>query len=97
MGETLKTIWLQSSFFEVIIVLLKIHISKCCATYISLSSFSHTITFNLTTVLFYIVFHCVKSAQIQIFFWSIFFPIRTECEEIWTMLPYSVPIRENTD
>ena len=30
-------------------------------------------------------------------FWSVFSSIRTECGEIWSISPYSVQMRENTD
>ena len=41
--------------------------------------------------------HCLKSAQIRSFFWSVFFRIRTEYVEIRSISPYSVQIRKNTD
>ena len=40
--------------------------------------------------------HCVKSAQVQSFFWSVFSLIRTEYGEILCISPYSVRMRENT-
>ena len=40
--------------------------------------------------------HCVKSLQIQSFFWSVFSRIRTEYGEIRSISPYSVLMRENT-
>ena len=41
--------------------------------------------------------HCVKSGQIQSFFWSVFSRIRTEYGEILSISLYSVRMRENTD
>ena len=41
--------------------------------------------------------HCVKSAQIQSFFWSVFSRIRTEYREIRSISSYSFRMRENTD
>ena len=41
--------------------------------------------------------HCVKSIQIQSFFWSVFSRIRTEYGEIRSMSPYSDQMRENAD
>ena len=41
--------------------------------------------------------HCVKSVQKRSYFWSVFFRIRSEYEEILRISPYSVWIRENTD
>ena len=41
--------------------------------------------------------HCVKSVRIRTFFWSVFSRIQTEYEEIRSISPYSVRIRENTD
>ena len=41
--------------------------------------------------------HCVKSVQIQSYFWSVFSRIRTEYGEILRISPYSVRMRENTD
>ena len=41
--------------------------------------------------------HCVKSIQIQSFFWSVFSRIRPECGEIFCISPYSVRMRKNTD
>ena len=40
---------------------------------------------------------CVRSVKIQSFFWLIFSRIRIEYEEIRSISPYSVRIRENTD
>ena len=42
-------------------------------------------------------YHCVKSIQIRIFFWSVFSCIRAECGELRSKSPYSVRIQENTD
>ena len=42
-------------------------------------------------------YHCVKSVQIQSFFWSLFFCIRTEYGDLRSKYPYSVRIQENTD
>ena len=42
-------------------------------------------------------YHCVKSAQIRSFFWSIFSCIRTEYGDLFRKSPYSVWIQENTD
>ena len=39
--------------------------------------------------------NCIKSVQMQRFFWSVFFPIRTECGDVLRKFLYSVP--ENTD
>ena len=44
-----------------------------------------------------IFLHCVKSAQIRSFFWSVFSRIRTEYGEILRISPYSVRMWENTD
>ena len=41
--------------------------------------------------------HCVKSVQIQSYFWSAFSRIRTEYGGIRSISPYSVWMRENTD
>ena len=41
--------------------------------------------------------HCVKSAQIQSFFWFVFSRIRIEYGEIRSISPYSVWMCENTD
>ena len=41
--------------------------------------------------------HCVKSVQIQSYFWSVFSCIRTEYGDLRSKSPYSVRIRENTD
>ena len=41
--------------------------------------------------------HCVKSVRIQSLFWFAFSRIRTEYEEIRSISPYSVRMRENTD
>ena len=41
--------------------------------------------------------HCVKSIQIQSFFWSVFSCIRTEYGEILRISPYSVRMPKNTD
>ena len=41
--------------------------------------------------------HCVKSAKIRSFFWSLFSCIRTECGDLRTKSPYSIQIQENTD
>ena len=38
--------------------------------------------------------HCVKSAQIRSFFWSVFSRIRTEYREILCISPYSVRMRK---
>ena len=43
------------------------------------------------------IFHYMKSVQIRIFFWSVFFHIRTEYGEMRSISPYSVRMRENTD
>ena len=42
-------------------------------------------------------FHCVKCVQIRSFFWSLFSRIRIEYEEIRSISPYSVRMRENRD
>ena len=42
-------------------------------------------------------FHCVKSAQIRSFLWSVFSCIRTEYGDLLRKSPYSVRILENTD
>ena len=42
-------------------------------------------------------FHRVKSVQIRIFFWFVFFRIRTEYGEIRSISPYSGRMQENTD
>ena len=39
-------------------------------------------------------FYCVKSVQIQSFFWSVFFRIRTEYGETLRISPYSVRMRK---
>ena len=41
--------------------------------------------------------HCVKSVQIQRFFWSVFSCIWAEYESLPSISPYSVQIQENTD
>ena len=41
--------------------------------------------------------HCIWSARIRRFFWSVFSLIRTKCEQIWSIFLYSVQMRENTD
>ena len=41
--------------------------------------------------------HCVKSVQIQSFFWSVFSSFWTEYGDLWRKSPYSVRKRENTD
>ena len=41
--------------------------------------------------------HCVKSVQIQSYFWSVFSCIRTEYEDLRNKSPYSVRIQENTE
>ena len=41
--------------------------------------------------------HCVKSVQIQRFFWSVFSYIRTEYGSLRSKSPYSVQIQKNTD
>ena len=41
--------------------------------------------------------HCVKSVQIQSFFWSVFYRIRTEYGHLPCKSPYSVRIQKNTD
>ena len=41
--------------------------------------------------------HCVKSVQIRSFFWSLFSCILTKYGEIWSITPYSVQMRQNTD
>ena len=41
--------------------------------------------------------HCVKSVQIQSFFWFVFSRIRTEYGEIRSISIYSVRVRESTD
>ena len=41
--------------------------------------------------------HCVKSVQMQSFFWSVFSHIWTEYAEVRSISPYSVRMRENTD
>ena len=41
--------------------------------------------------------YCLKSVQIRSFFWSVFSRIRAEYEEIRSISPYSVWMRENTD
>ena len=46
---------------------------------------------------FHAVPHCVKSVQIQRFFWFIFSYIWTEYGDIHRISPYSVRMRENTD
>ena len=43
------------------------------------------------------LFHCVKSVQIQSFFWSVFSCFRTEYGDLLPKSPYSVRIQENTD
>ena len=40
---------------------------------------------------------CVKSVQIESFFWSLFSRIPTEYKDLQSKSPYSVRIRENTD
>ena len=45
----------------------------------------------------YLPLYCVKSVQIRSFFWSVFFCIRTEYEDLLRKSPYSVRIQENTD
>ena len=42
-------------------------------------------------------FHCVKSTQIRTFFWSIFSRIQAAYEEIRSISPYSVQMREYKD
>ena len=46
---------------------------------------------------YYVNFHCVKSVQIQSYFWSVFSSIRTEYGDLLRKYPYSVRIQENTD
>ena len=41
--------------------------------------------------------HCVKSVQIQAYFWSVFFCIRIEYGDLRSKSPYSIRIQENTD
>ena len=41
--------------------------------------------------------HCVKSAQIRSYFWSVFSRIWTEYGEIQSISPCSVQMRENED
>ena len=41
--------------------------------------------------------HCVKSVQMQSFFWSVFFRIRPEYGDLPSNSNYSVRIQENTD
>ena len=41
--------------------------------------------------------HCVKSVQIQSFFWSVCSCIQTEYGETGSISPYSVQVQENTD
>ena len=41
--------------------------------------------------------HCVKSVQIQSYFWSVFSCIRTEYGAMLRISPYSVRIQENKD
>ena len=41
--------------------------------------------------------HCVKSVQIQSFFWSTFFRVKTEYWDLLLKSLYSARIRENTD
>ena len=41
--------------------------------------------------------HCVKSAQIQSFFWPVFSCIRTEYGDLNCKSPYSIRIQKNTD
>ena len=44
------------------------------------------------------IFHrYVKRVQILSFFWSVFSRIGTEYEEIWSISPYSIRMRKNTD
>ena len=43
------------------------------------------------------LFHCVKSVQIQNFFWSVFSCFQTEYGDLLPKSPYSVRIQENTD
>ena len=42
-------------------------------------------------------YHCVKSIQIRIFFWSVFSCIWAECGELRSKSPYLVRIQENRD
>ena len=46
---------------------------------------------------FYFNCHYVRGVQIRSFFWSLFSRIRTEYGEMWSIFPYSVRMRENTD
>ena len=41
--------------------------------------------------------HCVKSAQIRSYFWSVFSCIRIEYGDLRSKSPYSIQIQENTD
>ena len=42
-------------------------------------------------------YHCVKSVQIRIFSWSVFFRIRTEYGDLFRKSPYSIRMRENKE
>ena len=41
--------------------------------------------------------HCIKSVQIRSYFWSLFFCIRIEYEDLLRKSPYSIRIQENTE
>ena len=49
------------------------------------------------TFLFCCYLHCVKSVQIQSYFWSVFSCIRTKYGELLRKSSYSVRIQENTE
>ena len=44
-----------------------------------------------------LIHHCVKSAQVRNFFWSVFSCIRTEYRDLLCKYPYSVRTQENTE
>ena len=63
------------------------------------ATFSYQLVYKVLYI-FYIFMqdqHCVKSVQIQSFFWSVFSCIRTEYGDLLRKSPYSVRIQENTD
>ena len=57
----------------------------------------NTGTFYAVEVSHYSLNHCVKSVQIQGFFWSVFSCIWTDYVDLLSKWPYSVGIEENTD
>ena len=56
-----------------------------------------SITIESLTACLFEKYHCVKSVQIPSFFWSAFSRIWTEYEEMQSISPYSVLMREKYD